>query len=169
VGSFLPDIEVPFLFLFFSGVLPDHLILHSLIGAITVGTIISVFVTAYLYPIFASLLFHLDKAKIKQVCKFSPALVVSCLLGNLFHIFLDIPMHPFNPVLWPFVDPYKIVGILVLAFSSEGDISLGFLHARIIVNILMISIMGILLTIIIVKERKNLWERLLAGESYSNP
>ena len=78
-------------------------------------------------------------------------------------------MHPFNPVLWPFIDPYDIVGILVLVFTFEGDISLGFLHARILVNILMITVMGILLAIIIVKNRKNMWERLLIGESFSNP
>jgi len=150
-------------------VLPDHLVLHSLIGAATVGTIISIFVTIYLYPILTSLLFHLDKAKLKEKCRFSPSLVLSCMLGNLFHIFLDIPMHPFNPVLWPFVDPYSIVGILVLAFSVEGDIAMGFLHARIMVNILMITIMGILLAIIIVKNRKNLWERLLIGKTYWNP
>ena len=167
VGSFMPDIEVPFLVFFFWGVLPDHLILHSLIGAVTVGTIISVLVTVYIYPILTSLLFRLDKAKLKQVCRFSPALALSCMLGNLFHIFLDIPMHPFNPVLWPFVDPYKIIGILVLVFANKGDISLGFLHARILVNILMITIMGILLTLIIVKNRKNLWERLLIGEFLS--
>jgi hypothetical protein len=165
VGSFLPDIEVPFLLIFFSGLLPDHLILHSLIGAVTVGTIISIFVTVYLYPILTSWLFHLDKEKIKEVCRFSPSLTLSCMLGNLFHIFLDIPMHPFNPVLWPFVDPYSIVGIIVIVFSTEGDIARGFLHARILVNILMITIMGLLLTIIIVKNRKNLWERLLIGKS----
>ncbi len=164
VGSFIPDIEVPFLFFFFSGVLPDHLFLHSLIGAVTVGTIISVLVTVFLYPILTSLLFHFDKAKIKEVCRFSSALALSCMLGNLFHIFLDIPMHPFNPVLWPFVDPSNIVGILVLVFANEGDISLGFLHARILVNILMIPIMGILLSIIFIKNRKNLWERLLIGK-----
>ena len=168
VGSFIPDIEVPFLLIFFSGVLPDHLVLHSLIGAVTVGTIISILVTVYLYPILTSLLFHLDRAKIKEVCRFSPSLAISCMLGNLFHIFLDIPMHPFNPVLWPFVDPYSIVGILVLAFSVEGDIATGFLHARIMVNILMITIMGMLFTIIIVKNRKNLWERVLIGKTYSN-
>ena len=169
VGSFIPDIEVPFLFFFFSGVLPDHLVLHSLIGAVTVGTIISIFVTVYLYPILSSWLFHLDKEKIKEVCRFSPSLALSCMLGNLFHIFLDIPMHPFNPVLWPFVDPYSIVGILVLAFSVEGDIAMGFLHARILVNILMITIMGMLLAIIIFKSKKNRWERLLIGKTYSNP
>ncbi len=169
VGSFIPDIEVLFLRFFFSGVLPDHLVLHSLVGAFTIGTTISMFVTVYLYPILTSLFFRLERAKIKEFCRLSPALVLSCMLGNLFHIFLDIPMHPFNPVLWPFVDPYNIVGILVLIFTIEGDIRLGFLHARISVNILMITIMGILLTIIIVKNRKNLWERVLIGETYSNP
>jgi len=169
VGSFIPDIEVPFLVLFFTGVLPDHLVLHSLVGAFTIGTIISMFVTIYLYPILTSLFFRLDRAKVKEVCRLSPALVLSCLLGNLFHIFLDIPMHPFNPVLWPIVDPYSIIGILVLIFAIEGDISRGFLHARILVNILMITIMGMLLAFIIVKNRKNLWEPLLIGKTYSNP
>lgn len=168
MGSFIPDIEVPFLFLFFSGVLPDHLLLHSLIGAVTIGTIISIFVTVYLYPILTSLLFRLDRVKVKKICRFSPSLALSCMLGNLFHIFLDIPMHPFNPVLWPFVDPYNIVGILVLIFTKEGDTTLGFLYARIMVNILMITIMGILLAVIIVKNKENRWERLLIGKFYSN-
>ncbi len=167
VGSFIPDIEVPILFIFFSGVLPDHLVLHSLVGAITIGTIISVFVTIFLYPILTSLFFRLDRAKIKEVCRLSPSLVLSCMLGNVFHIFLDIPMHPFNPVLWPFVDPYNIVGILILFFTIEGDVSVGFLHARILVNILMITIMGMLLTIIIVKNKRNLWERVLVGKKHS--
>ena len=167
VGSFIPDIEVPILFIFFSGVLPDHLVLHSLVGAITIGTIISVFVTIFLYPILTSLFFRLDRVKIKEVCRLSPSLVLSCMLGNVFHIFLDIPMHPFNPVLWPFVDPYSIVGILILIFTIEGDLSSGFLYARILVNILMITIMGMLLTIIIVKNKKNLWERVLGGRKYS--
>lgn len=169
VGSFMPDIEVPFLTIFFYGILPDHLILHSLIGAITIGTIISMFATVYLYPILTSLFFRLDRAKIKEACRLTPALVLSCMLGNLFHIFLDIPMHPFNPVLWPFVDPYSIVGILIIIFTIEGDVSSGFLYARILVNILMISIMGMLLAIIIVKNKKNLWEHLLIGKPYSNP
>ena len=169
VGSFIPDIEVPFLFIFFSGVLPDHLVLHSLVGAITIGTVISMMITIYLYPLLTSLIFCLDRSKIKEVCRLSPALVLSCMLGNLFHIFLDIPMHPFNPVLWPFVDPYSIVGILIIAFTIEGDTSSGFLYARILVNILMITIMSVLLAIIIVKNKKNTWERLLIGKSYSNP
>jgi len=167
VGSFIPDIEVPLLLFFFSGVLPDHLVLHSLVGAVTLGTLFSVFITVYIYPILSSLFFRIDKVKTKEVCRFSPVLVLSCLLGNLFHIFLDIPMHPFNPVLWPFVDPYNIVGILVQAFAIGGDMNLGFLWARILMGILMVTIMGIILAFNILKNRKNLWERLLLGKTNS--
>ncbi|MHA1915897.1 MAG: DUF4184 family protein [Promethearchaeota archaeon] len=162
VGSFIPDIEVPVLFIFFNGVLPDHLILHSLIGALTIGTIISILVTVILYPILASLIFRVDKMRIKEVCRLTPVLIFSCLLGNIFHILLDIPMHPFNPVFWPFIDPYAIIGPLVLAFSVGGDIGLGFLYARILNYV----IMGGLMTAILVKSRKNLWEKVLVGNIY---
>ena len=160
VGSFIPDIEVPILILFFNGVLPDHFILHSLIGALTIGTIISILVTVLIYPILTSLFFRIDKAKIKEVCKLTPALVLSCILGIIFHILLDIPMHPFNPVLWPFVDPYSIVGILVLVFAIDGNISMGFLIANILTNV----IMGLFMLTIVIKSRRNLWEHILVGK-----
>ena len=35
VGSVIPDIEVPFSAVFFSGILPDHFILHSFVGEIS--------------------------------------------------------------------------------------------------------------------------------------
>ena len=159
VGSFIPDIEVPVLIVFFNGVLPDHFIMHSLIGALTIGTFISTLVTVVLYPILTSLFFRLDKAKTKEICRLTPALMLSCMLGNVFHILLDIPMHPFNPVLWPFVDPYSIVGILVLVFAVNGNISLGFLIARILNNV----IMGLFMVAIVIKCRNNLWEQILIG------
>ena len=159
VGSFIPDIEVPILILFFNGVFPDHFIMHSLIGALTVGTFISTLVTVMLYPILTSLFFRLDKVRIKEVCKLTPTLALSCMLGNVFHILLDIPMHPFNPVMWPFVDPYSIVGILVLVFAVDGNISLGFLIANILNNV----IMGLFMLVIVIKSRKNLWEQILDG------
>ena len=160
VGSFIPDIEVPILILFFNGVLPDHFIMHSLIGALTIGTIISTLVTVLFYPILTSLFFRLDKAKTKEVCRLTPALVLSCMFGNVFHILLDIPMHPFNPALWPFVEPYSIVGILVLVFAVDENISLGFLIANILNNV----IMGLFMLTIIIKSKKNLWEHILLGK-----
>jgi len=164
VGSFIPDIEVPILFIFFHGILPDHLILHSLIGATTIGTIISTFVTVSLYPILTSLLFGLDRVKVKDLCRLTPVLVLSCMLGNIFHILLDILTHPFNPILWPFVDPYDFVGILILAFGLEGKMSLGYLFVKILENV----IMGLLMIAILVKSRRNLWEQILLGNLYLN-
>jgi len=160
VGSFIPDIEVPFLIIFFHGVLPDHFILHSLIGAVTIGVFISTFVTVLLYPILVSMFFGVDRVKLNEVCRLTPVLVLSCMLGNLFHLLLDLLMHPFNPTLWPFIDPYNIVGILVLALAIEGDIGLGFLRANILTN----TITGLLMIAIILKSRKNLWELIFVGK-----
>lgn len=163
MGSFIPDIEVPILIVFFNGVLPDHFILHSLIGALTIGTVISTMVTVMFYPFLTSLFFRIDIDKTKEICRLSPALVLSCMLGNIFHILLDVPMHPFNPVLWPFVDPYSIVGFLVIVFSVDGSFSLGFLIANILNNV----ITGLLMLAIMIKSRKNLWEQILIGRIYS--
>lgn len=160
VGSFIPDIEVPILFLFFSEGIDNHFILHSLIGALTIGTIISALATVLLYPIIASLLFRLDKVKVKEVCKLTPVLIFSCMLGNVFHILLDLPMHPYSLVLWPFVDPYSIVGVLVLVFAVDGDIKLGFLIANILTNL----IMGLFTVVIVIKSRNNMWEQIILGK-----
>jgi len=159
VGTFIPDIEVPILFLFFNLGVDNHFILHSLVGALTIGTLISTLATILLYPILASLVFRLDKMKVKEACKLTPVLVFSCMLGNVFHILLDLPMHPYSLVLWPFVDPYSIVGVLVLVFAIDGDIKLGFLIANFLTNLIMVLFM---LTIGI-KSRKNLWELTLLG------
>ncbi len=153
---------MPILFLFFSEFsvgIDNHFILHSLIGALTIGTLISTLATVLLYPIIASLLFRLDKVKVKEACKLTPVLVFSCMLGNVFHILLDLPMHPYSLILWPFVDPYSIVGVLVIVFAVDGDIKLGFLIANILTNL----IMGSFMFAILIKSRRNLWEQILVG------
>ena len=159
VASFFPDLEVPFLMIFFQGILPDHLLFHSLIGAITLGTIISSLVTIYLYPSIVSFLFKIERKKLEILCKPSKELFISCLLGNLFHIFLDVIMHPVNPIFWPWINPENVIGPFVLLFSDSFGIDVGFLIANITSNL----IMGIIGIIIIVHYRKNLWEKLLVG------
>lgn len=159
VGSFIPDIEVPILFLFFSAGVDNHFILHSLVGALTIGTLISILATVLLYPILTSLVFRLDKSKVKEACKLTPVLALSCLLGNVFHLLLDLPMHPYSLILWPFVNPNSIIGVLVLVFAIDGDIKLGFLIANFLTNLIMVLFM---LTVGI-KSRKNLWEQTLLG------
>ena len=160
VGSFIPDIEVPILFLFFNVGIDNHFILHSLVGALTIGTLVSIIATVYLYPLLASLIFRIDRDKVKEACKLTPILVISCMLGNIFHILLDLPMHPYSLILWPFVDPNSIVGVLVLVFAVDGDIKLGFLIANILTNL----IMGLFMVSIIIKSRRNLWEQMLIGK-----
>ncbi len=82
------------------------------------------------------------------------------MLGNVFHILLDLPMHPYSLVLWPFVDPYSIVGVLVLVFAVDGDIKLGFLIANILTNL----IMGLFTVVIVIKSRNNMWEQIILGK-----
>ncbi len=160
VGSVIPDVEVLVLRFFFPDLL-DHLVLHSLVGALTLGTLIAVFVTRFLYPPIISSLFGVDRKQLDDACKVTPSLVFSCMIGALFHILLDIPMHWYNPVFWPWVDPLDIVGPLVLLFAFEGDIQLGYLRANVFLNVIMIILWLIILTR---NKGENLWERIWLGE-----
>ena len=160
VGSVIPDVEVLVLFFFFPNLL-DHLVLHSLVGVLTLGTLIAVFVTRFLYPPIIAGLFGVDREQLDDACKITPSLVFSCMVGALFHILVDIPMHWFNPVFWPWVDPLDIVGPLVLLLAFEGDIQLGYLRANMLLNAIMI----ILLLIILIRNRgENFWERIWLGK-----
>ncbi len=138
VGSVIPDIEVPLMRIFFSD-LPDHLFFHSLIGAVTVGTILAVIVTWILYAPIISTLFCVDRERLNKVCGMSKILVVSCLIGVLSHLLLDYPMHWFNPILWPWVDPFDVVGPMVLLFTPFGSISgIAYLMANVLTNMIMV-------------------------------
>lgn len=162
VGSFVPDIEVPLLLMFDNG-LPDHWILHSLIGALTLGLIISLALTRFVYPPMVGTLFGMERTKLNAACKTSKILVVSCLTGLLGHLLLDLPMHPYNPLFWPWVDPTTIPGALVLLFAEGGDLHGGFIAANQLVTLVMLA----LLLAIAIKERHGLRNGLLLGQSGS--
>jgi membrane-bound metal-dependent hydrolase YbcI (DUF457 family) len=162
VGSVIPDIEVPLMWIFFSD-LPDHLFLHSLVGAVTVGTLLAVIVTWLLYPPIISTVFRVDKDDLKEACRLSAMLVFSCLIGVLSHLLLDYPMHWFNPLLWPWVNPYDVVGPLVLFFTPFGPIN-G--TAYWIANGLISAIMIIAwLPILIYYRNKDLWSNHWLGRT----
>lgn len=160
VGSFIPDIEVPLLWVLDRGV-PDHLILHSFIGLLTLGVLLSVLVTHYAYPPLIAALFRIERFRLDKACSFGKGLYLSCSLGLLGHLALDLPMHWFNPVLWPWVDPYAIVGILVLLFASQGDLQAGFALA----NSLLTLVMLIVMLGITWRSRHSLWNSMLLGET----
>ncbi len=158
VGSVIPDIEVPILRIFFPGVW-DHLLFHSLLGVFTVCTLLAVVVTRFIYPPIISLIFGVDRGELDDVCRVTPSLIVSCMLGALFHVLVDIPMHPFNPTLWPWVSPNEIVGPLVIILGG-GSVFWGFTRAHILLSVIM-GVLGIV--ILIVNINKNLWEEIWLG------
>jgi hypothetical protein len=159
VGAVLPDIEVPILWLFFSS-LPDHLILHSLLGALTLGTLLAVLVTRFLYPPLISWIFGVERKELDEKCRLTPVLVISCMLGLLSHLALDIPMHTSNAVLWPWVDPSAVVGILALIFAVNGDLIIGFSRSNLLLSVIML--MG-WLTILLYYRDKDLWTQVWLG------
>ena len=94
VGSMFPDLEIPILILLFG----TRLVLHSLLGAATVGTILSAALTVSIYPPLMSCLFGIEKERIKRRTKQSFTLLFSCLIGNISHVLLDFVNHTYNPI-----------------------------------------------------------------------
>ena len=66
VGSMVPDLEIPFMVLLFGTTVPHHLLLHSLLGALTLGTALGIAITVLIYPKLTSAIFFLDKLKVKE-------------------------------------------------------------------------------------------------------
>jgi len=150
VGSMLPDIEVPFIFLWSGTEAFDRLVLHSLLGAMTAGTLISIAVTVWVYPRLTSAVFPIDKLKVKEKCTFSLGLAVSCVLGVLSHVLLDITNHPYNPLFWPFLALNETPSPIVPILGGEATASL-MIHA----------LMVVLFIGLFANKRKNFWEQLL--------
>ena len=152
VGSVLPDLEIPFFFMVFWGQDPNRMVLHSLLGASTVGTILAVAITAWVYPTLISRLFRVDNLKLKQKCSPSISLAVSCLIGILSHTLLDVTNHAYNPVIWPFLSmndtPSPVTPLLGGAFV-----------ASLIVHFLL----ALLFVIVYIQKRERFWEQLLVG------
>lgn len=162
VGSVIPDLEVPLMWVLFPDVW-DHLLFHSLLGVFTVCTLIAVVVARFIYPPIISLIFGVNREELDETCRITPALVVSCMLGALSHVLIDIPMHPYNPTLWPWVPPTEIVGSAVL-FLGEGSILVGFRRAFALFTVIM-GALGVL--ILLANINKNLWDEIWLGYSTS--
>jgi len=146
-----PDIEIPFIVLLFGTQVPNRMVLHSLLGSVTIGTFLALIVTVQVYPPLVSRLFHVDEKKVESKCKLSFAVFFSVLVGNLSHVLLDVTNHPYNPVLWPFLPATATPSPIYFALGNP----LGSLWMQII--------MAALLAALIIIKRKNLFEELLVG------
>ena len=127
------------------------MILHSLLGSATLGTILAVLVTVRVYPYLVNRLFNIDKKKVATKCKFSIVLVFSVFVGNISHVLLDFLNHANNPVFWPFQSATETPSPIYFAFGHQY----GSLWLQIIMCALLIGI-------ILVKQ-KNLFQELLVG------
>lgn len=165
VGSFMPDIEVPLMWMFFSS-LPDHLFLHSLIGAATVGTLLTVLVTRFLYTPIISTIFGVDKTELSEVCRITPWLIASSFIGVMSHLILDFPMHWYNPILWPWIDPFDVAGPLIYLFMPTYSFWNAYVIASGLTHISMIVLWIVILERLYSKG--NLWSRHWVGSSNSN-
>jgi hypothetical protein len=146
-----PDIEIPFMVLLFGTQVPTHLVLHSLLGAATIGTVLAVIVTVHVYPPLVSRLFHVDKKRVESKCRLSFAVVFSVFVGILSHVLLDVTNHAYNPVFWPFLPATATPSPIFFALGEP----LGSLWMQII--------MAVLLAALIIAKRKNLFEELLVS------
>ena len=147
----IPDLEIPFVLLIFGDNGPSRLVLHSLLGSTTLGTLLAIITTIKFYPFLVSNLFGVEKEKVESKCKLSFVLFISVLLGTFSHALLDFTNHLYNPILWPFLEAEMIPSPIYLLLGEQ----LGYLWIQVI--------MGILLLAIIFIERKNLAESILVG------
>jgi membrane-bound metal-dependent hydrolase YbcI (DUF457 family) len=152
VGSMLPDLEIPLIFLFVGTQGPNRMALHSLLGATTVGTTLAAAITVWLYPTLTSKIFPISKLRVKEKCRFSISLAFSCFLGVLSHVLLDVVNHDYNPVFWPFLSIYETPSPITPFFGGDFVASL-MLHA--LLTAVFVSLF--------LKHRENFWERLLVG------
>lgn len=109
VGAMVPDLEPPFFWVL--GIYPDRLLLHSLIGAVSVDLILTIVVIRLLAYVKLKKKIGIttseNNASMISYGKGITVMVVSAMIGSLSHVLADSLHHEHNPLLWPFAsEPY---------------------------------------------------------------
>jgi membrane-bound metal-dependent hydrolase YbcI (DUF457 family) len=78
-------------------------------------------------------------------------LVVSVLVGNVSHVLLDMLNHPYNPIFWPFRSALETPSPIFFALGEQ----IGY--------VLVPIVMAVVLVVLIVVYRRNVFEELLVG------
>lgn len=148
IGSVIPDIE--FIVGFIMSGSSGRLVLHSIIGAATIGTLLSVPVTVYLYPLLVKWVF---KTRVDMSQYSLSLLSISAFIGTMLHILVDSFHHEYNPLLYPFTN--ASIDALVIF----GDWRTASILVESFFGILFIAI----LTQTYMSHRDTFWSRLLSG------
>jgi len=149
VGTMAPDLETPLIWLV-TGSCYHRLVLHSLLGAAVLGTLIAVLITVFAYPTVVSSVFRLDKEEVEEKCRFSSMLVFCCLIGNLSHVLIDSLHHSFNPVLYPFVNESFDAFLLKSTFPSPTDL----------VSYPMLTLLILIFILEVRRGKEDFWKRV---------
>jgi uncharacterized protein DUF4184 len=111
MGAMVPDLEA--LVYQLLGLYPDRLVLHSLVGALSVDIVLTV--------VLVKLLAH---AKLEKIgisgfasAKLDKYFIISAAIGSLSHVLVDSLHHEDNPLLW-LIGPTYFTGPLVVAFGA---------------------------------------------------
>ncbi len=143
VGSMVPDLEIAFI-PFLTGGTQDRLVLHSIIGGLTFGTVISIALTVLLYTPVTSAIFPINKSQVKAKCTFSVAVIFSCFIGCLSHVLLDVCNHAYNPIFWPFQ-------------SATTSPIVPLLGGGLIASLIMHGLMAVLFVSLFFNKREKIW------------
>ncbi len=148
----VPDFEVPFVYYLSGTWTQDRMVLHSLIGGLTLGTLIAVAITVFLYIPIVGAFLPINKERLKARCHMSRWLVFSSSIGVFSHVLLDVANHQNNPLFWPFLSlmqtPSPIVSLL-------GGVN--------IASFIVSSLMLLLFVAVLIEARGDFWNRLLVG------
>jgi membrane-bound metal-dependent hydrolase YbcI (DUF457 family) len=146
VGSLIPDLEIPIMIMLFGFQGPNRMILHSLFGAFTVGLVLALALTKWVYPSLTSRIFPVNELKVKEKCSFSINLAFSCLIGLLSHVLLDVTNHAYNPVFWPF-----------LAINETPSPITPFLGGALTASIIVHTLIAVVFVGLFIQKRENFW------------
>ena len=150
VGSLIPDAE-PVVGYLTNGLLPPRGFLHSLLGAVTLDTFLAVLVTVLVYPVLVTAIFRVEKKSVAEKCQFSSVLVLSALVGCLFHVLIDITNHEYNPFLYPFTSQSFDTFVLFNDWAS----------ASMLVHVLLLGTLLAIFVYELNKGARGFWKRLL--------
>jgi hypothetical protein len=144
LGSIIPDLEVPFLFLLIGRSWKSRWIMHSLLGAFSIDLLIVVIATIFIVPWVLSTLdkklsnkrlFFFSGCDLREHKTSKTVIVYSGLIGTVSHVLIDLLHHPYNPVTFPFEEYYNFNLILFNNLFLANAIMQGVMAALLLIMI----------------------------------
>ncbi|MEM3398915.1 MAG: DUF4184 family protein [Nitrososphaerota archaeon] len=148
LGSMIPDIEIPILAVL--GYSIPRGLAHSIIGAITIDSLLAVLTARLLYSSMNVRKVLGIKNNLREDIGYLWAIAS---IGALSHVIIDYLHHSYNPLLWP---------LLPIYFEGPLTITLGYFYASLILHIVSAVILILILVYSTVKIKTSLSRLVLS-------